>query len=135
QKSLTLAKVAGLLVIVAAAFLSHPHAAMEQPVEAGFSITQFGVAMIACLLAYDGWVQMSFVAGEIRRPQRNILFALSSGVAICIGIYTLANVAYLRVLSIAEIGASPHVGATAAERAMGPVGGTLVSVIILLSVI
>jgi APA family basic amino acid/polyamine antiporter len=56
-------------------------------------------------------------------------------VLICIGIYTLANVAYLRLLSIPEIAASPHVGATAAERAMGPVGGTLVSVIILLSVI
>lgn len=135
QKTLTLAKVAGLLVIIATAFLSRAHGATAQPVEAGFSIPQFGVAMIACLLAYDGWVQMSFVAGEIRRPQRNILIALSFGVAICIGIYALANIAYLRVLSIAEIGASPHVGATAAERTMGPVGGTLVSVIILVSVI
>jgi basic amino acid/polyamine antiporter, APA family len=135
QKSFTFAKLVGLIAIIAAAFLAKPHAAAAQPVAAGFSITQFGVAMIACLLGYDGWVQMSFVAGEIRHPQRNILLALSSGVAICIGIYTLANLAYLRVLSIPEIAASPHVGATAAERAIGPVGGTLVSVIILLSVI
>src|SRR5437868_7292215 len=78
---------------------------------------------------------MSFVAGEIRNPRRNILMALSLGVATCIGIYTLTNVAYLRVLSIPEIAASPHVGATAAERSMGPLGGTFVSVLILLSVI
>jgi basic amino acid/polyamine antiporter, APA family len=135
QKSFTFAKLAGLIVIIAAAFLAKPHAATAQPVSAGFSITQFGVAMIACLLGYDGWVQVSFVAGEIRRPQRNILLALTSGLVICIGIYTLANLAYLRVLSIPEIAASPHVGATAAERAIGPIGGTLVTVIILLSVI
>ena len=52
---------------------------------------------------------------------------MTIGVGICIAIYLLANVAYLRVLSIPEIAASDHVGATAAERAMGPAGGTLVS--------
>ena len=136
QKSFTLAKLGGLVVIITAAFLARPHASGAQSsIAAGFSFSQFGVAMIACLLGYDGWVQVSFVAGEIRHPQKNILLALSSGVAVCIAIYTLANLAYLRVLSIPEIAVSPHVGATAAERAIGPLGGTLVSVVILLSVI
>src|SRR5262249_41829084 len=55
--------------------------------------------------------------------------------AICIAIYLLANIAYLRVLSIPEIAASSHVGADAAERVLGSAGGKLVSLIILMSII
>ena len=46
---------------------------------ASFSLSSFGVALIACLLAYDGWVQLTFVAGEIRDPQKNVLRALVIG--------------------------------------------------------
>jgi APA family basic amino acid/polyamine antiporter len=135
QKSFTLAKVIGILIIIGGAFLvGHPAAPAAITAPAPFSIGSFGVGLIFCLLAYDGWVQVSFVAGEIRNPQRNILIALAFGVAIVIAIYLLANAAYLRVLSIPEIAASDHVGADAAERALGPAGGALVSVIILLSI-
>jgi APA family basic amino acid/polyamine antiporter len=56
-------------------------------------------------------------------------------VGAAISIYLLANLAYLHVLSIPEIAASEHVGATAAERALGSGGGGLVAVVILLSII
>lgn len=134
QKSFALAKLAGILIIVASAFfLGHPaaHAAATPPI----TLSSFGVALIACLLAYDGWVQMSFVAGEIKNPKRNILLALAFGIAAVVAVYLLANAAYLRVLSIPEIAASTHVGADAATRALGSVGGTFVSTIILLSII
>jgi APA family basic amino acid/polyamine antiporter len=101
----------------------------------GFTLDSFGIALIACLLAYDGWVQLSFVAGEIRNPQRNMLFALAFGSIACIAIYLLANMAYLHVLPIPEIAGSDHVGATVAERALGAGGGRLVSLIILVSII
>ena len=136
QKYFTAAKLIGLLIIVASALFYHGHpAASEAAPAAPFSVGHFGVALIACLLAYDGWVQMTYVAGEIKNPRRNILLALALGVAACIAIYLLANLAYLHVLSIPEIAASNHVGATAAERALGPAGGTLVAVVILMSII
>jgi basic amino acid/polyamine antiporter, APA family len=135
QKSFTLAKLVGILVIVGSAFLFGHAAAAPSVASAPITLSSFGIALIACLLAFDGWVQMSFVAGEIRNPQRNILFALGFGIATVIAVYLLANMAYLRVLSIPEIAASAHVGADAAGRVLGPVGGTLVSVIILLSII
>ncbi len=135
QKIFMFAKLAGLIIIIGSAFLAHPHVPVPQTAHPPVSLSLFGVAMIACLLGYDGWVQVSFVAGEIKRPQRNILLALAIGLAVTIGVYLLANAAYLRVLTIPEIAASAHVGATAAERAMGPVGGTLVSIIIMLSII
>jgi APA family basic amino acid/polyamine antiporter len=128
-------KVAGLLGIVGGAFLAAPHASANPDPAAPISLSLFGVAMIACLLGYDGWVQLSFVAGEIKRPQKNILLALAIGLGVAAAVYLLANAAYLRVLSIPEIAASDHVGASAAERAMGPWGGTLVSLIIMLSIV
>jgi APA family basic amino acid/polyamine antiporter len=136
QKIFTLAKVAGLLLIIGSAFLwSGTVAATSQPVVGGFSVSGFGVALIACVLACDGWVQLSFVAGEIRNPRRNILLALGIGSAVCTAIYLLANVAYLRVLSIPEIAASDHVAAAVAARLMGSGGGKLVSLIILMSIV
>jgi APA family basic amino acid/polyamine antiporter len=135
QKSFTLAKLVGILVIVGSAFLFGHAAAAPAVAAAPITLSSFGVALIACLLAFDGWVQMSFVAGEIKNPRRNILLALGFGIAVVIAVYLLANLAYLRVLSIPEIAASTHVGADAAGRVLGAVGGTLVSVIILLSII
>ncbi len=135
QKSFTAAKLIGILVIAGSAFLFGHAPAATSVAPAPITLSSFGVALIACLLAYDGWVQMSFVAGEIRNPNRNILLALGFGIAAVMAVYLLANLAYLRVLSIPEIAASTHVGADTADRVLGPVGGTLVSVIILLSII
>ena len=140
QKLFTSAKLLGLLVIVGSAFLwsggsgraLHPGAGLGP---GGASFSSLGVALIACVLAYDGWIQMSFVAGEIRNPQRNIVLALALGTAACIAIYLAANIAYLRVLSIPEIAASDHVGASVAGRVLGPAGGSAVAVIVLLSII
>ena len=72
QKLFTMAKVAGLLLIVASAlFWRGQPATSWHATSAGFSLSGFGVALIACVLACDGWVQLSFVAGEIRNPRRN----------------------------------------------------------------
>ena len=136
QKIFTMAKIVGLLVIIGAAFLvGGKHAPVAQSATGVVTMSSFGIALIAAVLAYDGWVQVSFVAGEVRNPQRNILLALAIGSASCIGIYVLANMAYLRVLSIPEIAASNHVGATMTERVLGGAGGSLVSVIIMISII
>ena len=132
QKTFALLKVLGLALLIGAAFVSHP-AAAAAPVRQ-FSYAGFGAAMIACLLAYDGWVALSFVAGEVRNPRRNIPLALAIGLGTCTLIYVLANAAYLRVLGPAEIAASERVGALAAERMLGSAGGALVAVIVMISI-
>jgi APA family basic amino acid/polyamine antiporter len=136
QKAFTSAKLIGLLIIIGSAvFYRGDHAVRAAAATVPFSLSHFGVALIACLLAYDGWIQVTYVAGEIKNPSRNILLALAGGVGACIVVYLLANLAYMHVLSIPEIAASEHVGATAAERTLGSAGGRLVAVVILLSII
>ena len=136
QKTFTLMKILGLAVLVGAAFLSSPHHSPAAPsAPGGVTLSGFGVAMIACLLSYDGWVALSFVAGEVKDPKRNLPLALAVGLALAIAIYVLANVAYLRVLTPSEIAATPRVGALVAERTMGTAGGAFVSATILLSIV
>jgi APA family basic amino acid/polyamine antiporter len=136
QRIFTLAKVTGLLIVMGSALFWTGKAAPASGAFPGrISLSSFGVALIACVLAYDGWVQLTFVAGEIRNPQRNVLLSLAIGSAACIAIYVLANVAYLRVLSIHEIAASPRVAASLAQHTLGSWGAGLVSLTILISII
>jgi basic amino acid/polyamine antiporter, APA family len=130
QDLLTVLKAGGLLAIVAAAVLSPPHAPSPS---VAVTVPAFGVALIACLVTYDGWVTLSFVTGDLENPQRNIPRALAGGMGMVILLYLLANIAYVRLLTPGQMAASNRVGADAAERAFGPAGGGVVAVVMLLS--
>lgn len=134
QNVFTFLKIGGLVVLVAAAFLHGGSAPVTSAAATPFSISAFGVAMIACVLSYDGWVALSFVAGEVRDPKRNLTLAAVIGVCVVMGVYVLANLAYMRVLSVPEIAHAERVGAQVAERVMGPLGAKMVTLTILLSI-
>jgi APA family basic amino acid/polyamine antiporter len=136
QRIFTSLKIAGLLLLIGAAFLtSRSGAPVQAAAQPAFSFASFGVAMTACLMAYNGWTYISFVAGEVKEPQRNLPRSLVAGMIVVMALYLLANVAYLKVLTVAEIAATGRVGALLAERTMGPIGATLVSATVLLSII
>jgi APA family basic amino acid/polyamine antiporter len=140
QRTFTYMKVAALLILIGAAFVS-PHAADPAMVAAAaspappVSLANFGVAMAACLLAYNGWSYVTFVAGEVKDPQRNLLRSLAIGMTAVGFLYVFVNVAYMKVMTISQIAATERVGADLATRTMGPIGGTFVSVAVLLSII
>ena len=91
--------------------------------------------MTACLMAYNGWAYVSFVAGEVRNPQRNLLRSLAIGMGIVGALYVLANAGYLKVLSIQQIAMTERVGADVATLTMGSIGGRFVSATVLLSIV
>jgi APA family basic amino acid/polyamine antiporter len=128
-------KIAGLLVLIAAAFLTPTTAPAHPVAPQTFSLARFGTAMIACLMAYNGWTYISFVAGEVKKPARNLPRSLTLGMLLVMALYVLANAAYLRVLPIPEMAVIPRVGAALAERTMGSIGATLVSLTVLVSII
>jgi len=136
QRLFTFLKLTGLTVIVVSAFASPRHIeAAHTSIASAFSWSRFGVAMIACLWAYEGWNCVSFVAGEVKRPERNLPLALGLGLTALIAIYLTANVAYMRVMTVPAIAATERVAAASATLTLGPVGATLVSVTILLSIV
>jgi APA family basic amino acid/polyamine antiporter len=133
QKLFTAMKVAGLAVLVTGAWFAGSPAAGAP--EGTVTVSGFGVAMIACLTAYDGWIVLSAVAGEVERPQRNLALGAMLGVGIVIAIYLAVNLAYLRVLGVAGVAGADRVGAQAAEAVLGRAGAAFVGVTALLSII
>jgi len=139
QRTFTCLKIAALLILIGAAFLS-PGGTDHRLSWSVFpappvTLANFGVAMAACLLAYNGWSYVSFVAGEVKDPQRNLLRSLAIGMTAVGFLYVFANVAYLKVMTIPQIAASERVGADVATRTMGPIGGTFVSLAVLCSIV
>jgi APA family basic amino acid/polyamine antiporter len=133
QRTFTALKITGLLLLIGTGLIS-PHTAA--PV-ATLPLTSmhFGVAVAACLMAYNGWSYVSFVAGEVRDPQKNLLRSLVLGMFAVTILYVSANAAYLKVMTVAQIAATDRVGADLATRVMGPIGGTFVSLTVLLSIL
>ena len=132
ERVLTFCKIGGLALVIVAAFIV-PHSAPAHT-SGHLSYAGIGFAMTACLMAYNGWSYVSFVAGEIREPSRNIPLALGIGMLIVMVLYLGANLAYMNVLSLDGIAAAERVGADVAQSTMGSFGGSLISVTVLLSI-
>lgn len=91
------------------------------------------LALTGAFFAYDGWANLTFVAGEIDKPRRNIPRMLLTGVLTCVFVYLLVNLAYLYVLPIEEMAKSPLVAKDAASAAWGRMSGDLVAAMIVVS--
>ena len=97
------------------------------------SLGGFGVALVGVLFAYDGWAQFSNLSGEIRDPARTIPRVLVGALLLVIVVYLVVNAAYLYVLPIGDMAASPTVATEALRRAVGPAAASVVSALVLLS--
>jgi basic amino acid/polyamine antiporter, APA family len=95
----------------------------------------FCVAQVGSLFSADAWNNITFTAGEVKNPKKNVPLSLALGVGGVIVLYVLANVAYLCVLSLEQIqGAPDDKVATAALASMwGPVAATIMAVAIVIS--
>ncbi|MGE3841205.1 MAG: APC family permease [Vicinamibacterales bacterium] len=94
-----------------------------------------GVSQIGSLFSADAWNNVTFTAGEVKDPRRNIPLSLALGTSIVIGIYLLANVAYLVTLPLGDIQHAPSDRvATATLEAIFPgLGAPLMAVAIMIS--
>ncbi len=138
QNVTTIAKYGGLLFIILLALaigLPQTGGANFTPATppGSFAVGAFGLALVSALWAFDGWADLSFVAGEVKDPRRTLPRALIIGTVLVIAIYLLANVAYLAVMSIDEIRASRLVAADVAQRLIGAPGVVFVAVTVMLS--
>jgi APA family basic amino acid/polyamine antiporter len=97
------------------------------------SLSGVGLAMIGVLWAYEGWQYLTFSAGETLDPQRTFARGLILGTAALIGIYMLANVAYLAALGPQHMAQSERVAAEAVSATFGPGAGKLIAAAILVS--
>jgi basic amino acid/polyamine antiporter, APA family len=126
-------------------WVMHPYPP-DYPIWTIGTLTLVGVAMVGSLFSADAWNNITFTAAEVKNPSRNLPLSLALGAGMVITLYTLANLAYLRVLPISgdpngatalargiEFAADGRVGTAVAEVVFGPAGAIVMAVAILIS--
>ena len=96
-------------------------------------VAAFGLATVSALWAYDGWNNLSMVAGEVENPQRYVPAALIFGAMLVGLVYLLVNIAYFYVLTPAQALTTSTIAADATRRFLGQAGGAFVAVGVLIS--
>jgi APA family basic amino acid/polyamine antiporter len=142
QVVLTAIKIGGLLALVGGSFFLAAPAASPgaSGAEATTSLAGFvrlvGLGVAAVLFTYDGWVDVTHVAGEVEEPRKRLPAGLGLGVLGITVLYLVVNYAFLRVVPLGAMRAAPAAVATnVAEASFGPSGGRLVSALIMLSIL
>jgi APA family basic amino acid/polyamine antiporter len=102
------------------------------------TLSSFFTAMLAAFWAYQGWVSVGFIGGEIKDPKKSIPRGIVTGVFIVIFIYLLVNVTYLALLSIPQLTgiyqSGNQIAAVEAVRSFWGTGGVMfISVLILIT--
>ncbi len=136
QNVSTVLKVAALLSLVILGYVltpSHEFARALAPRAHLSPVAGFGLALVSILWAYDGWADLSFVAGEVRDPERNMPRALFLGTSGIVFLYLAANAVYLELVPLDQMPGSPLIAADAAQRILGPLGVAFVSAAVMVS--
>lgn len=142
QVLLTSVKVAGLLaLVVGGLWIAAPSAVDTAGTSAGegndlLGLVRFvGLGVAIVLFTYDGWIDASNVAGEVQDPNRVFPLAMGIGVILITLIYLLVNVAFLRVVPLAEMREQPAlVAIKVAQAAFGSGGGQVVNALMWVSI-
>jgi APA family basic amino acid/polyamine antiporter len=138
QNGFTLLKIGALAVIVILSFiLSGGSWSNFSPVLPSVPVSSlsgaFALALVAALWAYDGWIEITYVAGEVKDPQRNLPRSLSYATLIVIVLYVLISSALMYVLSLNEMSHSQIVASDAAVKLMGAGGAIFISAAVAIS--
>ena len=132
QTALTWLKIILIVGIAAVCFATLRHGSLHNLATvylgAHAGLTGFMTALIAALWAYDGWSDVSQLAGEIRDPQRSMPFALIGGVFIVAALYILIQTAIQYILPAALIAVSDRPAADALRVVAGSAGSALVTI-------
>lgn len=139
QNIVTVIKIGTLLVFIIAGITIGKGTAVDLTLNpTGLSLSQliigFGVALVAVTWAFDGWNNISYAAGEIKNPKRNLPFPLVGGTLIITILYGFTNYVYFRALSIDEMAGVVRIAEKAATTLYGPASAGLLSAAVLISV-
>ncbi len=136
QTVATVAKLVPLVVIMIFGFIKgNGNPVFEPIVGPGASISgALGQVLIATLFAYDGWINVGAIAGEMKNPGKDLPKAIVGGLSVVMAVYIIINLAFLWVAPASELAKVTAPAALVAEKIFGNIGGKIVTVGILISV-
>ena len=137
QTVLTLCKLVPLAIIIIFGFIQGDSTSpiMTPMVGEGISIVSaISQVLLATLFAYDGWIFVGALAGEMKNPSKHLPTAIVGGISVVMAVYLLINVAYLYVVPASELAMSAAPATLVANKLFGSVGAKVISIGILISV-
>src|SRR3954467_15048897 len=96
-------------------------------------VSALGVGLIAVFWAYDGWVYITWVSGEVKNPRRNVPLAMLLGILAVAAIYIAMNMTYVYAMPLTEIAQHDTIAHAAAARLFSPGAAVWLSAMIALS--
>jgi APA family basic amino acid/polyamine antiporter len=133
QNIATFAKLAVIAGLIVLAFARGEHAVSAEAPAASLSLATLGAAAIGPLFAFDGWITVSYIGGEVKDPGRNLPLAALLSIGIVTVLYLALNGAYLHVLGSQGVAASPLVAADTARALLGPRGADLAAAMVVIA--
>lgn len=137
QTVATIAKLVPLAIIIVFGFIkgggSNPITA-PLVAEGVSPASVIGQVLIAILFAYDGWINVGAIAGEMKNPGKDLPKAIVGGLSVTMAVYIVINIAYLWVLPADQIAQFANPASAVAQVLFGEVGGKVVTAGILISV-
>lgn len=97
-------------------------------------LTAMGTGLLATMFAYDGWIHVGNIAGEMKNPKKDLPRAIASGIAVIMIVYLLVNAVFLYVLPTHQIIGNLNTASDASTVIFGEMGSKLVTIGILISV-
>src|SRR5207302_157397 len=138
QNLVTFAKIAVVLGLVVLAFGGRAgswSSLMVPSVDRPVGLLAVAASLIGPLAAFDGWITISYMGGEVKRPERNLPLAAFASVAIVAALYLGLNAAYLIVLGSAGVAGSPLVASDTARALIGPRGADFAAAMVVIATV
>jgi len=130
----TIAKLIPIFIIIALGLIKGTAHSFSLPVGTAAAGAGFGAAMLGTLWAYDGWVGVSNIAGELKNPKKDIPKSIIFGIIVIITVYVLFNLAIINVLPIKAVISSNKVASDVATVLFGKSGSLFITAGILISI-
>ncbi|MDR0298318.1 MAG: amino acid permease [Streptococcaceae bacterium] len=124
-------------IIIAGLFHSGGATVSLFPVTVGHDLSfwpALGAGLIATIYAYNGWIYIGNVAGEMKNPAKHLPRAIVGGILLIMAIYVVINFVYLRFMPISQIAGNQAAVNQIAEKLLGSMGGKFVTIGIMISV-
>lgn len=136
QTIATVGKLVPLVLIIIFGFIRGNSTSVFNPmVGSGVNtITTLGQVLVSTLFAYDGWINVGAIAGEMKNPGRDLPRAIVGGLSLVMAVYLAINIAYLWVAPASDLAMVTSPASLVATKIFGAVGGKVISIGILISV-
>jgi APA family basic amino acid/polyamine antiporter len=139
QNVSTLIKLALIVAfIVAGLMVSDPQPISFLPQTGDFAAivsAPFAVSLVYVMYSYSGWNAATYIAGEVREPERSIPVAMATATLVVIALYVILNAVFLYTTPIAAMAGQLNVAQVAGEHIFGATGGRIVAALICIGLV